>query len=702
MRAQGTRLREAAVAQREAARTRREATASFAGVFSSEVALRAVGWLTVTVDSLKHPPACSTACGEEGGTAGAPPLPERLLSLVVRATGSERHALPEPDMDSLLPADETRAAPADAVVFGSSFTFEISKQQLLDRSEHVAVEIHSPEGVFGAVSVPTFRIARPGGCQLWSGVYELRDPNDQSKVVCGFKQPGTFAPATVHLKFFYLALSQRKGRSQTYSRGAVTPFTANDFGLTRPQSAQEYARPHSSQASRSSSSSLRLISAWGALGGRFNGPTDGRLETDSGPRKKTTRLPSRPQSVHSERAEYRPNSPLSRSGPRHALLPTRPQSTGFLQENFQTGLVIDSRPQSPQSLNKKSPERTGRSAHPIDAIFGSPINHVLRLTYNGRPFSAGVRQKPRKQLAGPDLRDMSQHARSLLLMPIARSAELHTQIQQTANINTQVIETPDGAEMHDEAINVEQQRAATNSTDLSAAETGSNFTKLSSIDNGLSAEGKSILAQIESSTRDWNRLQALLHIERQNILEIVTGLFERMKSKKTTTLSLAKLGDAMLLLCARHFTRRELAALTQKYMPPAASQQISKVQFQEIALDGLSMDLHSTDTVSRCAQRLRFLAMEFCTPGSFTMPGSAGAIESESTGAPGDGDTNSCNAQLEAFGAPEMATICRPSSSVRQPEAPARRQEALKMRVPVVMPAVGVLESLGVVGRAVG
>ena len=163
MRAQGTRLREAAVAQREAARARREATASFAGVFSSEVALRAVGWLTVTVDSLKHPPACSTACGEEGGTAGAPPLPERLLSLVVRATGSERHALPEPDMDSLLPADETRAAPADAVVFGSSFTFEISKQQLLDRSEHVAVEIHSPEGVFGAVSVPIFRITRPGG-----------------------------------------------------------------------------------------------------------------------------------------------------------------------------------------------------------------------------------------------------------------------------------------------------------------------------------------------------------------------------------------------------------------------------------------------------------------------------------------------------------------------------------------------------------
>ena len=702
MRAQGTRLREAAVAQREAARARREATASFAGVFSSAVALRAVGWLTVTVDSLKHPPACSTACGKKGGPAGAPPLPERLLSLVVRATGSERHALPEPDMDSLLPADETRAAPADAVLFGSSFTFEVSKQQLLDRSEHVAVEIHSPEGLFGAVAVPIFRITRPGGCQLWSGAYELRDPDDQGRVVSGFKQPGTFAPSTVHLKFFYLALSQRKGRSQTYSRGPVTPFTANDFGLTRPQSAQEYARPHSSPAGRSSSSCQLLESAWGALGGRFNGPTDGRLETDSGPRKKTTRLPSRPQSVHSERAENRPNSPFSRSGPRQALLPTRPQSTGFSQENFQTELVIDSCPQSPQSLNKKSPERTGRSAHPIDAIFGPPINHVMRLTYNGRPFSAGVRQKPRKQLAGPDVREMSQHARSVLLMPIARSAELHTQVQQTAKINAQVAETPDAAEMHDKAINFEQQRAATNATDLSAAETGSNFTKLSSTDNGLSAEGQSILAQIESSTRDWNRLQALLHIERQNIMEIVTGLFERMKSKKTTTLSLAKLGDAMLLLCGRHFTGRELAALTHKYMPPAASQQISKVHFQEIALDGLLMDLHSTDTVSRCAQRLRFLAMEFCAPGSFTIPGSAGATESEGTGAPPDGDTNSCNALLEAFGAPETATICRPSSSVWQPEAPARRQEALKMRVPVVMPAVGVLESLGVVGRAVG
>lgn len=59
--------------------------------------------------------------------------------------------------------------------------------------------------------------------------------------------------------------------------------------------------------------------------------------------------------------------------------------------------------------------------------------------------------------------------------------------------------------------------------------------------------------------RDWGKLQALLCLPKENILEIVGGLFDRVDSQHRGSLTWIKFGEAMLLLCGKEFSVRTLS-----------------------------------------------------------------------------------------------------------------------------------------------
>ena len=134
----------------------------------------------------------------------------------------------------------------------------------------------------------------------------MMHPSDStgSNVSRGYKQHGEMAPTSIHLRFFYLACSQRNARTAQpilYSRGPVMPFCDRDLGVIRPQSAQD---PRA---------------RYGVV--RASGPTK---STNSGEglyvphgRKQ---LPPRPQSAQPDFS-----SRLDSNGPRNRL-PLRPQS----------------------------------------------------------------------------------------------------------------------------------------------------------------------------------------------------------------------------------------------------------------------------------------------------------------------------------------------------------------------------------------
>lgn len=408
-------LRCSMVAQREAARQRRDASANFAGVFSSEIPLLPVGWLTVTVDSLKHPPVALNRAG-----------PDRNLSVVVHATGSRQHAFVQ-DADG---RGEREITPPDEIPCGVSLSFEVRKQQLQDRSQHVLVEIHGAAGIHGAVSLPLARAMRPGA--EFDGVYELMDPEDRASGVRGYRQHGEIAPTSIRLRFYYLASSQKNSRSSQpmlFTRGPVMPYSDRDLGVMRPQSA----------------SAQRLLAAadisaqtWGTAGQPDLGQS-GRSEYGRNERKQL--LPSRPQSAQ---PEFREREELSVRGPRNRVLP-RPQSADPRERHGSPFALTDSarresRPQSPASIRRtERPQSaaadTRRRPPSIDPIFASKRRLT---TSSGRPASAGARRPPPSSVAA------AAEGRRLVMMPIARAAELHSQLREPIKEDFTVLEDQSG------------------------------------------------------------------------------------------------------------------------------------------------------------------------------------------------------------------------------------------------------------------
>jgi len=158
--------------------------------------------------------------------------------------------------------------------------------------------------------------------------------------------------------------------------------------------------------------------------------------------------------------------------------------------------------------------------------------------------------------------------------------------------------------------------------------------------------------------RDWSRMQTMLQLEKEHIVDIVRCVFDKVDSQSHGCLPWPNLGEAMLLLCGKHFSVREFEAITRDFIdvpavapefsfvlelhgswsfasqfPPlmiattrwqeievaalckhhmfVAGSELSKVQFQEVAFDGLFLvaqeELRNGDTVNsaglpRCAQ----------------------------------------------------------------------------------------------------
>lgn len=402
--------------QREAARKRREASANFAGVFSSEIPLLPVGWLTVTLDSLKHPPVALDSTG-----------PDQDLSVVVHATGTKQHAfVPSETAGGLSAAagdrshDQIELTPTDEIQIGVSLSFEVRTQQLQDRSQQVLVEVYSSGGIYGTVSLPLSRAMRAGA--EYDGAYEIMDPDDRARTVRGYRQHGELAPASIYLRFFYLASSQKHARSSQpllFSRGPVVPYSDRDLGLIRPQVLQGQHLSGATKAwSKSEQAELRSLGRW----------TYGGAES--------RHLPLRPQSAQ---PDFREREELTVRGPRHILL-ARPQSADPRSRHLESHCnqkrsspqvesgLDRSRPQSPAILHRRERPQSAaadtRRRPSIDPIFADKRRLA---TTSGRPASAGAR-RPVSSLGTNSLAHKAE-GRKLVMMPIARAAELHSQIR---------------------------------------------------------------------------------------------------------------------------------------------------------------------------------------------------------------------------------------------------------------------------------
>jgi hypothetical protein len=395
--------------QREAARKRREANANFAGVFSSEMPLLPVGWLTVTIDSLKHPPVALDRPG-----------PDQDVSVVVHATGSKKQAFVTSEtLGGLGVAEGERShgqvglTPTDEIHIGVSLSFEVRTQQLQDRSQQVLVEVHSSTGVYGTVSLPLSRAMRAGA--EFDGAYEMMDPDDRARTVRGYRQHGEIAPTSIRLRFYYLASSQKHARSShplLFSRGTVIPYNDKDLGVTRT------ARQQSQAALFKGSSTLQQADPrqWGrwAYGGR-----------------ESRQFPPRPQSAQ---PVFREREELSVRGPRNRALP-RPQSADPCERPYDDKTFsshVESgpgggRPQSPAFLPRRErPQSAAPDARRRPLIIDPIFADKRRLaTTSGRPASAGARRAA--PISGTNAGAHKTEGRRLVMMPIARAAELHSQ-----------------------------------------------------------------------------------------------------------------------------------------------------------------------------------------------------------------------------------------------------------------------------------
>jgi len=393
---------------------------------TAQIPLLPVGWLTVTVEAIKHPP---LALGQH--------VPDRELSLVVRTAGSQQHvpifndAAYKEGGRMLEEEEELTTQPADEIQTNASLIFEVQKQQLQDRVQRVVVEVHGSAGVHGTVSLPLLRAARPAG--EYDGVYELTDPQDKANAARGYKQHGEIAPTSVSLRFFYLASSQKIDRSSQpmlYTRGPVTPFSDKDLGMTR--------RPQSAQNRPPSALSKGAEQIWRSL--------DAESEVYSG--STTRQLPLRPQSAQPDRSAYHErNQPRTRvvSRPQSADPCRRPDTqqsvADLLQQRTSDPLAfrhdaadslnpfhVGSRPQSALSHHKRPNSATVRSPN-VDPIFVD----TRRVAGMRRPASAGARRISSAASTRQEHTEVRKK-RQVLMMPIARAAELHAQGRQPHDI----------------------------------------------------------------------------------------------------------------------------------------------------------------------------------------------------------------------------------------------------------------------------
>jgi len=218
----------------------------------------------------------------------------------------------------------------------------------------------------------------------------------------------------------------------------------------------------------------------------------------------------------------------------------------------------------------------------------------------------------------------------------------------------------------------------------------------------LSRAGQSIIHEIEASARDWGKLQALLCLPKENILEIVGGLFDRVDSQHRGSLTWIKFGEAMLLLCGKEFSELKLQELCLQYMVSPGSA-ISKVQFEELAVHGLfvvaqdelrSGDIVNNTGITRCVQRLKFLRMDLCSPGSLRNDVKTAAEFAKHT---------SSSPQVP----PQEKTESNKSTSKRvgtrqQPAAwlPLASDGSAHRRMPIMMPSVVSSPALACLGRS--
>jgi hypothetical protein len=525
-----------------------------------QIPLSPVGWLTVTVDALKHPPFLP------GQNA-----PDAALWVVVRAVGAEQHAAAAEA--AAREAGENGGAETltagDEVRFESSLNFAVRRPQLQDRSQQVVVEVHGSQGIHGSVALSLSRATRPGG--EYDGVYELMHPEDPSgtNVARGYKQHATSpAPTSVFLRFYYVTSSQKSDRSSQpvlYSRGPVMPFSDKDLGMNRPASQKRTRPPSGALPSRGAVGILvskQLPARPPSAQGRPQSAQPD-LASHSDPRGPRSRLPSRPQSA----------DPRQRPG----------QSSSFDEYPFlQPPLQLDFRPKSPtdtsglarpQSATVRSKRSPGSSS--LDPIFWDSARVT---TSTGRPASAGARRPGNALMRRPASAGAYRAGSTpvsnaaikthVLMMPLARAAEL--KVRETAVKEDIII-----PEITDEI------------TDAQDAGNTSVFSIISREDagSGLSLEARSILQQIEASARcvacnllnciafplnhlpsltlltdwhhpnrDWTGLQTLLKLPKEGISDVVKKLFDKVDTHREGSVPWDKFGDAMLLLCGKHFS----------------------------------------------------------------------------------------------------------------------------------------------------
>lgn len=366
-----------------------------------------VGWLTVTIDSLKHPPVALDRPG-----------PDQDMWVVVHATGSKKQ-VPCETLGGLGVAEGERShgqvglTPTDEIHIGVSLSFEVRTQQLQDRSQQVLVEVHSSTGVYGTVSLPLSRAMRAGA--EFDGAYEMMDPDDRSRTVRGYRQHGEIAPTSIRLRFYYLASSQKHARSShplLFSRGTVIPYNDKDLGVTNTARQQSQA----AHFNRRSTTEQAEPSQWGrwAYGGR-----------------ESRQFPPRPQSAQ---PEFREREELSVRGPRTRALP-RPQSADPRERQYNDKTFSSqvesgpcgSRPQSPAFLPRRErPQSAAPDARRRPLIIDPIFADKRRLaSASGRPASAGTRRAA--QISGTNAGAHKAEGRRLIMMPIARAVELHSQ-----------------------------------------------------------------------------------------------------------------------------------------------------------------------------------------------------------------------------------------------------------------------------------
>lgn len=391
-----------------------------------------VGWLTVMIASIKHPP---LILGQQ--------LPDTALTVVVRVADCDQFACSVPDKvaDNMHVTDGAELTatltdffrPPDEVHFGASLTFPLSRQKLQDKTATVVVEVHGSGGIHGTTTISLSKATRPAG--EFDGAYEMINPLDDTNAARGYKLHGEICPTKVALRFDYLTASQKSVRTSQpslYYRGPVVPFSDRDLTLRdkdfRRSSRQKNQRP----ASAANSKELIGISqGWGTPGLTYDGAAnskaligtlqglgtpgltyDGRSSPmldaggvfGSGPR---SRLPPRPMSAQEVRRRPDWTEPLD-PNPTHLNRIESPD----LKVYSRSQTNASNRPERPKSAMART-TRTETIFAEAGQRFGRPV----------RPESAGARRRAITTVASSTL---SNCQTQVLMMPIVRAAELHS------------------------------------------------------------------------------------------------------------------------------------------------------------------------------------------------------------------------------------------------------------------------------------